>query len=130
MLFVIFVSELFLFCFHRVTNEYVKCVYLVTALQCSMEAANSYFNILNQSISLSFSDADFSCHIRHPDDDISVLTTTKATSTVGTPLGFTTSVGGTKGKRSVSAATGGRSSNSGCFCLFLVLHCIVFAIIL
>jgi hypothetical protein len=95
-----------------------------------MEAANSYFNILNQSISMSFSDADLSCHIRHPHDDISVLTTTKITSTVETPLGFTTRIGGTKGKRSVSSATGGRSANSGCFCLLLIIHCIIFAIIL
>ncbi|XP_062601635.1 uncharacterized protein LOC134263319 [Saccostrea cucullata] len=113
----------------QVTNQYMKCVYLVTALQCSMEAADVYFNILNQSISLSFSDADFTCYIRHPDDDISVFTTTKSTSRAATSLGFTTSVGGPKGKRSVSSATEAVSSNSGCFVLLLVLYFIIITMI-
>uniref|UniRef100_K1QWJ7 Uncharacterized protein n=1 Tax=Magallana gigas TaxID=29159 RepID=K1QWJ7_MAGGI len=100
----------------EVTNEYVKCVYLVTALQCSMEAADTYFNILNQSMSLSFNGADFRCSIRHPHDDISVFTTTKSTTTIATSLDFTTRKGSPKGKRSVSAATDRMSAITGLEC--------------
>lgn len=105
----------------EVTNEYVKCVYLVTALQCSMEAANIYFKILNQSMATSFDEANFRCSIRHPDDDISVFTTTKSTTTIATSLDFTTRRGSPKGKRSVSAATERVSAISGCFYLIFVL---------
>ncbi|XP_061178663.1 uncharacterized protein LOC133187318 [Saccostrea echinata] len=114
----------------QITNQYMKCVYLVTALQCSMEAADAYFNILNQSISLSFRDADFTCHIRHPDDDISVFTTTKSTTRAATSLGFTTSVGGPKGKRSVSSEAEKFSANLGCFLLLRVVHFIILTMIL
>nr|XP_022297742.1 uncharacterized protein LOC111107065 [Crassostrea virginica] len=105
----------------EVTNEYVKCVYLVTALQCSMEAANAYFNILNQSISLSFSDANFACSIRHPDDDISVFTTTKATTTKTTFSDYTTRGGRPKEKRSISSATDTPAATRWCFYVIAVL---------
>lgn len=93
----------------------------MTALQCSMEAANAYFNILNQSISLSFSDANFACSIRHPDDDISVFTTTKATTTKTTFSDYTTRGGRPKEKRSISSATDTPAATRWCFYVIAVL---------
>lgn len=67
-----------------VTNDYVGCTYTVTALLCSLEAANVYFKIINESISLLLYNSGFSCTIRHPNDVIKVITTTTSTTTVTT----------------------------------------------
>jgi len=65
-----------------ITNHYVQCIFTVTAIGCSIEAANVYYNIINQSVTSLLKDVkDFTCTIRHPDDVIKVLTTTTTTST-------------------------------------------------
>ncbi|CAG2215013.1 unnamed protein product [Mytilus edulis] len=70
----------------RVTNEYVGCTFTVTALLCSLEAANVYFKIINESISFLLLNSGFSCTIRHPNDVIKVITTTTSTTTITTEI--------------------------------------------
>ncbi|XP_076114621.1 uncharacterized protein LOC143082693 isoform X2 [Mytilus galloprovincialis] len=69
-----------------VTNEYVGCTFTVTALLCSLEAANVYFKIINESISFLLLNSGFSCTIRHPNDVIKVITTTTSTTTITTEI--------------------------------------------
>lgn len=69
-----------------VTNEYIGCTYTVTALLCSLEAANVYFKIINESISYLLHNSGFSCTIRHPNDVIKVITTTSSTTTITTDI--------------------------------------------
>lgn len=65
----------------NLTNQYLQCVYVATSLGCSLQAANVYFNILNQTISIMMRNSDFICNIRHPKDVIQVFTTTTSTTT-------------------------------------------------
>ena len=56
-------------------NDYVMCTYTATALGCSMQAADVYFEILSKSIRTIFKADGYHCVIRHPLDVISIYTT-------------------------------------------------------
>ena len=75
-----FQKRFFQFSFSSST-DYISCLYTATALGCSMQAADVYFEILKRSLSLTFSAEGLNCVLRHPLDVISVYTTTSSTTT-------------------------------------------------
>ncbi|XP_052802266.1 uncharacterized protein LOC128232634 [Mya arenaria] len=78
-----------LFC--SAARDYVLCVYTATALGCSMSAADTYFRLLNSSISHVFRTYSYPCSVRHPMDVISIFTSTRPTTGAETVKAFTSS---------------------------------------
>lgn len=61
-------------------KDYALCIYTVTALGCSMSAANVYFKLLNYTVSSILHINNVQCVFVHPLDEISIYTTSTSTS--------------------------------------------------
>ncbi|KAK3591924.1 hypothetical protein CHS0354_005144 [Potamilus streckersoni] len=62
-----------------ITKDYVLCVYTSTALACSIPAADTYFKLLNYSLTTVLDMSHFNCILLHPMDVVPLYTTTSST---------------------------------------------------
>ncbi|ESO97590.1 hypothetical protein LOTGIDRAFT_152679 [Lottia gigantea] len=61
----------------NITKDYIMCLYSVTALGCSIDVAENYFTILNQSLSTAFKYRGQLCILNHPLTAISTTSSSK-----------------------------------------------------
>lgn len=72
--------------FRSITGDYVKCIVGITALGCSLSAAELYFILLNETLNVAFEASGFSCELVNPLASVTNLPFPLATELVASKL--------------------------------------------
>lgn len=112
-------------------KDYVLCIYSATALGCSMNAADTYFKLLNHTFTSIFDSNTYQCVFRNPMDVISIYTTSQSTTTNRHNYQTTTNDHWrTQQSREVSMATWLRSPKLSSYLMIVFIQLLLVACIL